>query len=76
MAEGSDHMKAASFVYERPGTRAEAVGFLQDGRARVLAGGQSLVPSLNMRLDAPERLVDINHVNDFSQIEYRDGQAH
>ena len=44
-----------------------------DGGARVLAGGQSLMPALNMRLDAPSRLVDINGIAGLGDIAVRDG---
>jgi aerobic carbon-monoxide dehydrogenase medium subunit len=50
------------FRYEAPRTIAEAIDLLQrgDGEAKVLAGGQSLVPLLKLRFAAPELLVDIN----------------
>jgi carbon-monoxide dehydrogenase medium subunit len=55
-------VKPPSFEYHRPATVAEALEVLAalgpDGK--VLAGGQSLVPLLNMRLAAPKALVDIN----------------
>ena len=54
-------MKASSFAYAKPRSLAETFDLLErhgDG-ARLLAGGQSLIPSLNMRLSAPEILVDI-----------------
>jgi carbon-monoxide dehydrogenase medium subunit len=55
-------MKPAAFAYHRPGTVPEALDVLaevgHDGK--VLAGGQSLVPLLNMRLAAPAHLVDVN----------------
>ena len=58
-------MKPAPFAYVRPATVAEAVeslaaGAALDGGAKVLAGGQSLVPLLAMRLSAPSLLVDLN----------------
>lgn len=57
-------MKPAPFGYARPATIAEAVGLLAegDGSARILAGGQSLMPMLNFRLAQPAILVDINRV--------------
>ena len=55
-------MKPPAFTYHRPATVDEALDTLArvgaDGK--VLAGGQSLVPILNMRLAAPGHLVDIN----------------
>ena len=54
-------MKPAPFDYRRPGSLAEAVAALAgEPNAKVLAGGQSLVPLLSMRLAAPGMLVDIN----------------
>jgi 2-furoyl-CoA dehydrogenase FAD binding subunit len=54
-------VKPAPFEYRRPGTIAEAVAALAgEPNAKVLAGGQSLVPLLSMRLAAPAMLVDIN----------------
>jgi aerobic carbon-monoxide dehydrogenase medium subunit len=55
-------MKPAPFRYARPDTLAAAVDLLSssDGEARILAGGQSLVPMLNMRLVRPAVLVDLN----------------
>ena len=62
-------MKAASFAYHRPDTVADAVGLLAElGDARVLAGGQSLVPMLNLRLAAPAHLIDINRVDGLSDV--------
>jgi CO/xanthine dehydrogenase FAD-binding subunit len=57
-------MKPAPFVYERPTTIDEAVSLLREhgDEAKVLAGGQSLVPLLNLRLARPAVLVDINRV--------------
>jgi len=57
-------MKAPPFLYRRPHDLDEALTLLADnaGRAQVLAGGQSLVPSLNMRLSSPDMLVDINRI--------------
>ena len=57
-------MKAAPFDYTAPATVDEAVGALAaaDGEAKVLAGGQSLVPMLALRLARPTMLVDINRL--------------
>ena len=57
-------MKAAPFDYARPATVAEAVAALAEAgdEGKVLAGGQSLVPVLAMRLGRPAVLVDINAV--------------
>src|SRR5262245_14696392 len=57
-------MKPPAFVYHRPTSVAQAQQLLRDAGAdgKVLAGGQSLVPMLNMRLAAPKELVDINRL--------------
>ena len=56
-------MKPALFEYSAPKTVHEAVALLAaDPGAMVLAGGQSLVPAMNLRLASPSRLVDIQHV--------------
>lgn len=62
-------MKPAPFTYHRPGSVADAVAALAgDVGAKVLAGGQSLVPLLSMRLAAPSALVDINGIADLDTI--------
>lgn len=62
-------MKPAPFAYSRPGSLAEALATLAaDPGAKVLAGGQSLVPLLSMRLAAPSALVDINGLPDLNGI--------
>lgn len=57
-------MKPAPFRYERPETVEEAAALLAEhgDEAKVLAGGQSLVPALNLRLVRPSVLVDVNRV--------------
>ena len=63
-------MKPPAFAYHRPGTVAEALAVLaevgHDGK--VLAGGQSLVPLLNMRLAAPRHLVDVNWLTELDEV--------
>ena len=61
-------MKAASFAYAKPRALAEALELLARPGAKVLAGGQSLIPSLNMRLSAPELLVDITGLEELKGI--------
>lgn len=67
-------MKPPAFTYHRPSSVPEAVQMLADlgtepGGAKVLAGGQSLVPLMSMRLAAPAHLVDLNHVPDLAFVE-------
>jgi aerobic carbon-monoxide dehydrogenase medium subunit len=68
-------VKPAPFAYLRPSTLEEAVGMLADGDAKVLAGGQSLVPIMSMRLASPARLVDINHLAGLDAIEVDEKQV-
>lgn len=57
-------MKARAFAYLRPATVAEALDAFAGaaGDASYIAGGQSLVPALALRLQAPDRLIDIAHI--------------
>jgi carbon-monoxide dehydrogenase medium subunit len=57
-------MYPSRFRYEAPGSLDEAIGLLHDGggEAKVLAGGQSLVPLMKLRFAAPELVVDINNL--------------
>jgi carbon-monoxide dehydrogenase medium subunit len=66
-------MKAAPFAYHRPDTLAEAVQMLGEfgEDAKILAGGQSLVPMLAMRLTHFENLIDISRVDELKNIELR-----
>ena len=67
-------MKPPPFEYHAPGSVDEAcslLGSLAD--AKVLAGGQSLVPLLNFRLARPQHLVDINRISGLDRIYERDG---
>ena len=64
-------MKPAPFAYARPKSLGEAVALLGQSGARALAGGQSLVPLLNLRLAPVERLVDLGAVAELRAV--RDG---
>jgi carbon-monoxide dehydrogenase medium subunit len=57
-------MYPSRFRYEAPHSLAEAIGLLADGGdvAKVLAGGQSLIPLMKLRFAAPELIVDINNL--------------
>lgn len=57
-------MKAARFDYFRPESASEAADMLQksNGMGRVLGGGQSLGPMMNLRLAQPELLVDVHMI--------------
>jgi carbon-monoxide dehydrogenase medium subunit len=70
-------MKPAPFEYARPADLDQACAMLAAGdEARVIAGGQSLVPLMAMRLARPKRLIDIARISDlaFVRCEY-DGIA-
>ncbi|QNN52580.1 FAD binding domain-containing protein [Nocardioides mesophilus] len=73
-------MKPSPFHYHRPATVEEAVRLLAELRAggadaKVLAGGQSLVPLMSMRLAAPGHLVDINHLPGLDRVEVTAGEV-
>jgi len=62
-------MKPPPFEYHDPGTVEEAVALLSRlDNAKILAGGQSLMPMLNMRFVLPDHVIDINKVADLSEI--------
>ena len=67
-------MKAPPFAYAKPKSLAEAFALLERPGAKVLAGGQSLIPSLNMRLSSPELLVDITGLQELKGISTKDGK--
>jgi carbon-monoxide dehydrogenase medium subunit len=70
-------MKPATFEYDDPTTVAEATAVLAEhgDEAKVLAGGQSLVPMLALRLARFQRLVDLNGVIELQAIERRDHEV-
>jgi carbon-monoxide dehydrogenase medium subunit len=62
-------MKPAKFDYHAPTTVDDAVALLASGAdARVLAGGQTLIPMMNFRLAAPAVIVDLNRIADLAYI--------
>jgi carbon-monoxide dehydrogenase medium subunit len=66
-------MKPPPFSYHDPRTVAEAIGLLASlDNAKLLAGGQSLMPMLNMRLVEPEHLIDLNRVDGLAHIHLDD----
>jgi carbon-monoxide dehydrogenase medium subunit len=68
-------VKPAPFTYVRATTLDEVFDLLDThgDDARILAGGQSLMATLNMRLSAPEVLIDINHIDGLAGISIADG---
>jgi aerobic carbon-monoxide dehydrogenase medium subunit len=67
-------MKPRSFACVRAKSLDEVFDLLEEhgDDARILSGGQSLIPSLNLRLSAPTLLIDINRVPDLSEIAHAD----
>jgi len=65
-------MKPAAFLYHRAGSAEEALTLLsQNGYdAKLLAGGQSLIPAMNFRLAQPAILIDLNRVDELSYIRH------
>jgi carbon-monoxide dehydrogenase medium subunit len=70
-------VKAPAFAYVRARNLAEVFGLLEKhgDRAKLLAGGQSLIAALNMRLSAPELLIDISRLGDLSGIKVGNGRV-
>jgi aerobic carbon-monoxide dehydrogenase medium subunit len=70
-------LKAPAFAYVRARSLAEVFGLLEKrgDRARLLAGGQSLIATLNMRLSAPELLIDISRLRELAGIKVASGRV-
>ena len=71
-------MKAPPFAYARARDLSEVFDLLSrhgDG-AKILAGGQSLMPALNMRLSSPELLIDIGRLSKLSGVKVKGGHVH
>jgi carbon-monoxide dehydrogenase medium subunit/6-hydroxypseudooxynicotine dehydrogenase subunit alpha len=68
-------LKPPRFEYHDPSSVDEALALLGDhgDESKVLAGGQSLVPLLNFRLAAPERIVDVNAIGSLAYLRRSDG---
>jgi carbon-monoxide dehydrogenase medium subunit len=63
-------MKPVKFDYARPARIDEAVGLLRDNaNAKILAGGQTLGPLLNLRLVQPELLIDVTRIPELTRVE-------
>jgi aerobic carbon-monoxide dehydrogenase medium subunit len=69
-------MKAAPFAYERPADLKSALGLLSqnDRTVKIIAGGQSLGPMLNLRLVQPDLLIDISGLSELKQASCADGE--
>lgn len=66
-------MKPAPFAYKKARSLDEAMALLSEKDARLLAGGQSLIATLNMRLSAPSLLIDINGLSGLDSIAVKGG---
>jgi len=68
-------MIPASFEYCRPTTLSEAISLLQKHgeEAKILAGGQSLIPMMKLRLAFPQVLIDINRIEELNHLKESDG---
>ncbi len=68
-------MIPGAFDYHSPTTLDEAIGLLDrfGDDAKILAGGQSLIPAMRFRLAAPETLIDINRLGDLDYLREQDG---
>lgn len=66
-------MKAPPFEYEKANSSSHAASLLAaaNGEGRVIAGGQTLGPMLNLRLAAPKVIIDIGHLEELKRIEDR-----
>jgi carbon-monoxide dehydrogenase medium subunit len=71
-------MKAPAFQYCRPDTLDAACAILADGAgdARILAGGQSMMAALNLRLSTPSLLIDINRIDALKGLALSDDGSH
>lgn len=69
-------MYAAPFSYHRAASLQEAVQLLQElgNDARVIAGGQSLIPLMKMRMTRPSALIDINFISGLSDVQNSKGE--
>ena len=69
-------MKPAAFSYHRPASLDEALALLarHGAEAKIIAGGQSLVPMMNMRLASPAHLVDVNDLSELGRVRLHEGR--
>src|SRR5437764_11211351 len=66
---GEGAVKPPPFTYHAPASLTEALGLLRSlENARLLAGGQSLMPMMNMRYAQPDHIIDINNVPGLSYV--------
>ena len=68
-------MKPSAFAYTKAKSVEDAIKLLDQADARLLAGGQSLMATLNMRLSSPRLLIDLNGIGGLSGVSVRNGQV-
>jgi len=68
-------VKPAPFAYQRARSLDEAIALLAEKDAKLLAGGQSLIATLNMRLSSPALLIDINGIGGLDAIALKKGSV-
>lgn len=67
-------MKAAKFDYEAPSSLDEALASLASNGGKIIAGGQSMGPMMNMRLATPDRVVDLRRLPELAGYSQADGK--
>jgi len=68
-------VKPAPFAYQKARSLDEAIALLAEKDAKLLAGGQSLIATLNMRLSSPALLIDINGIDGLDAIAFKRGSV-
>jgi carbon-monoxide dehydrogenase medium subunit len=68
-------VKPAPFAYKKARSTEEAIALLAERDARLLAGGQSLIATLNMRLSQPSLLIDINDIRGLGGVAHKNGKV-
>ena len=64
-------MKASAFSYHKPISLEDALSLLEsEEEVKILAGGQSLMPMLNMRFVQPEAVIDVNEIEELATISF------
>src|SRR5215471_19371144 len=66
-------MIANPFTYEAPASVAEALTFLEQDSAKILAGGMSLIPLMKLRLASPETVIDLSRIPSLNTINESNG---
>src|SRR6185437_1655517 len=75
VATAGGPVKPAPFAYQKARSLDEAIALLAEKDAKLLAGGQSLIATLNMRLSSPALLIDINGISGLDAIALKSGSV-